>query len=349
MPNTTFKGRKAVTIENDQLRVTVMREGGHLAELLDKRSGVNPLWSPPWTSIDHSAYSPSKHPEYGGGGDARLLAGILGHNLCLDIFGGPSPEEQAAGVDPHGEGSRVAYDIESDSSTLVMRADFPLAQIRFSRRLELHGANLRFLETVQSLAAFDRPIGWTQHVTLSPPFIEPGATQVRCSAGLSKVFDGEFSAADYLQTGAEFTWPKAPRKDGGVHDLRLYSNAKVSGGYTAHLMTQQLHAFFTVFSPSTKVAVGYVWRQQDFPWMGIWEENCSRVAPPWNSKAITLAMEFGVSPFPETRREMVDRGKLFGAPTYRWLPAMATLEAEYWATVRSGETVPETLTWPGVS
>ena len=41
----SFRGRQAGSIENNDLRVTVLKEGGHIAEILDKRSGVNPLWS----------------------------------------------------------------------------------------------------------------------------------------------------------------------------------------------------------------------------------------------------------------------------------------------------------------
>ena len=61
--------------------------------------------------------------------------------------------------------------------------------------------------------------------------------------------------------------------------------------------------------------------------MGIWEENHSRRLPPWNGDTLTRGMEFGVSPFPETRRQMVDRGSLFDVPTYRWLPAKGRVKA----------------------
>ena len=103
MPQSTlFRGRRAAAIENDHVRVTVLEEGGHLAEVLDKRSGVNPLWIPPWPSLEPSAYDPATDRVYGASGESQLLAGIMGHNLCLDLFGGPSPEEEAAGLRPHG-------------------------------------------------------------------------------------------------------------------------------------------------------------------------------------------------------------------------------------------------------
>ena len=59
-----YRGRRAVAIENDRVRVTVLEGGGHIAEVLDKRTGVNPLWTPPWPSIEPEAYDPAHHPEY---------------------------------------------------------------------------------------------------------------------------------------------------------------------------------------------------------------------------------------------------------------------------------------------
>src|SRR5437667_11492996 len=67
-------------------------------------------------------------------------------------------------------------------------------------------------------------------------------------------------------------------------------------------------AYFTAVSPTARLAFGYVWRRADFPWLGIWEENYSRTIPPWNGKTMTRGMEFGASPFPEPRRQMIERG-----------------------------------------
>jgi hypothetical protein len=77
--------------------------------------------------------------------------------------------------------------------------------------------------------------------------------------------------------------------------------------------------------------------------MGIWEENHSRTNPPWNGRTVTRGMEFGASPFPETRREMVERGTLFDTPCYRWLPAKRSLSAEYYAAALQVPAIPETL------
>jgi hypothetical protein len=342
------RGRRAAIVENDQIRVTVLVEGGHIAEVLDKASGVSPLWTPPWASIEPSAYDPAVHDAvYGSGSDARLLAGIMGHNLCLDIFGGPSAEEAAAGLTAHGDAPVARFEVLQSNGGLLMRALLPLAQIQFERRIELHGRGVRVRERVTSRCAVDRPIAWTQHVTLGPPFLEKGTTSFRASATRSQVFESPFGVADYLEPGAVFDWPRAPRPGGGVADLRLFTSRQSSSAYTAHVMNGPDRAtYFVAFSPRLRLAFGYVWRPSDFPWMGIWEENHSRTAPPWSGDTLARGMEFGVSPFPETRRAMVDRGRLFGVPTYRWLPANASVEAEYRIVLQSADTIPETLDWP---
>jgi len=353
MSTIRYRGRRAAALENDVLRVTVLEGGGHIAEVLDKRTGVNPLWTPPWPSIEPGAYDAAIHPEYGTGVDAMLLAGIMGHNLCLDIFGGPSAEEAAAGLPVHGEASIARADLLKSPDALTTRALLPLANLEVEREIVLaepHTAGasaVRIRETVHNLSATDRPVGWTQHVTLGPPFLEQGVTQFRASATRSKVFAGTFGPADYLEDAAEFDWPLAPRRGGGVADLSSMNDAPASSAYTAHLMDPRMnHAFFVAFSPALRLAFGYVWRRDDFPWLGIWEENRSRQQPPWNGATLTRGLEFGASPFPESRREMIERGRLFGAPTFRWVPAATRVAVEYWIVTLPAEVIPETLDWP---
>jgi hypothetical protein len=334
----TYRGRRAAKIENEYIRVTVLREGGHIAEIVYKATGVNPLWTPPWPSIEPSMHNAAAQPVYGSGMDAKLLAGIMGHSLCLDLFGAPSPEEAEAGIGVHGEAPVAEYDLRGSADGLTMTACLPLAQIRFTRKIELRGASVNFEESIESLAPFDRPIGWTQHVTLGPPFLESGVTQFRMPAVQSKAFEGEFGADDYLAPAAEFEWPHAPRLGGGCADLGIFNAAPVSSAFTAHLMDpSRKDASFTAFHPGLNLRFGYFWKRADFPWLGRWEENRSRMHAPWNGQTTACGFEFGVSPFPETRRQSIDRGQLFGAPAYRWLPARGRLEVQYSAAFEGGE------------
>src|SRR5436853_109866 len=112
-------GRRTVRIENDAVRVAVTVEGGHVAEILHKPTGINPLWMPPWRSMEPSEYDPAKHPEYGASDESQLLAGIMGHNLCLDTFGAPSQAERAAGMPIHGEAPVAVYQVSRDVGSIT--------------------------------------------------------------------------------------------------------------------------------------------------------------------------------------------------------------------------------------
>lgn len=345
MTEVTYSNRRAVRIENEDLRVTVLFGGGHIAEIFHKKTGVNPLWTPPWPSIEPSTYDPAVHTAYGSDAESRTLSGIMGHNLCLDIFGPPSETEAAAGINVHGEASVLPYDIQMVGDDLFCTVLLQAPMLLFQRHLRLEGSTLRISETVTNLTACDRAIAWTQHVTLGPPFLQNGKTQFRLPATRSKTSESDFSGPKgYMAIGAEFQWPNVPHKNGGTVDLRVYPSYEVSGGYTAQLMDPgKPEAYFMAWSPDSRLLFGYRWHREDFPWLGIWEENRSRTAPPWNGKTIARGMEFGVSPFPETRRQMIERGSLFGQRAYRWIPARTSVTADYSAFARQADAIPETL------
>ncbi|HYI97853.1 MAG TPA: hypothetical protein VEX68_30215 [Bryobacteraceae bacterium] len=332
MPHTEYRGRRAVSLENGNIRLTALVEGGHIAEILHKPTGVNPLWTPPWPSVEPSVYSPQKHPQDGTDAEAKLLAGIMGHNLCVDLFGGPSAEEAAAGVTVHGEASVNPYQATFNGDSLIMRVSLPSSQLMVERTLSLDGQSVKIIESVENTGRLDRPIAWTQHVTLGPPFLDPGKTRFSLTAVRSRTYDGDFG--DLYPPAAEFLWPHAPARKGGTIDLSVYPTFAQSAGFTTHLMDPQKdHASFAAYSPTSGVLIGYRWRREDFPWCGIWEENRARKPSPWNAQTVTRGFEFGVSPMPETRRQMIDRGSLFGVPGFRWIPAKTKVTVRYEARI----------------
>jgi hypothetical protein len=349
MSQTKYRNRRSVRAENDIIRVTVTVEGGHVAEILHKPTGTNPLWTPSWPSIEPTSYDPQWHPEYGSDGEAKLLSGIMGHNLCLDLFGSPSPEELAAGIPVHGEAAVIPYDVSTTEDSILMSTTLPNAQLRFKRQLKVVNGMVLFSEALENLSASDRPIGWTEHVTLGSPFLELGQTQFRVSATHSMVIDSDFNGGKGMQKpGAQFEWPWCPLKDGTISDLRVFTAEPVSGGFTAHLMDPtREQAFFLAWSPSSKVLIGYIWKRRDFPWLARWEENHLRTAPPWNGAGLACGMEFGLSPFVESRREMVARSKLFGTPTFGWIPAKSSVQVEYCAFVQTADSMPASVRWDG--
>jgi hypothetical protein len=341
----SFGGRRVCRLESADLSVVLTHEGGHVAEIRHKATGMNPLWTPPWRTIEPSTYSPRTHPEYGDTAEGYVLSGILGHSICLDTFGAPSDDEAAAGIPVHGEGPVVPYEVvQTDESSASLRAMLPLAQIAFQRRVSVRRNVVYFDETVENLAGVDRPIAWTQHVTMGPPFVEHGQTELRMPATHSRVTDLDMGGTQ--KAGAEFAWPLCPRAEGGTDDLRRYPVDCRSAGFTSHLVDPCVEqGWFATWHPKSRLAFGYVWKRHDFPWVCRWEENCRRAAPPWNSQTVTCAIEFGVTPTVGSRRQMVALGSLHGQPAFRWLPAGSKLTASYCAIAGRAAAAPESVVW----
>ena len=137
----------------------------------------------------------------------------MGHSLCLDIFGPPSDEELSHGISVHGEASVAPYDGDVGDGQLRLSSVLPHSMLRITRviRIDDDDLHVRIRESVENLSAVDRPIAWTQHVTLGPPFLEAGATQLTIRPERSRVFESEGFDAGGLVRGADFDWPYAPR------------------------------------------------------------------------------------------------------------------------------------------
>ena len=330
-------GRAGFRLRADWGHVSVLEGGGHICELnLNKCAGVNPLWRPPWVTIDPFEHTPAKHTrKYGPRPDGRLLAGIAGHSLSFDHFGPPSPAETAAGLTTHGEAPALKWDlqkqVQSPRPQLRYGVTLPEAQIGFSRTLTLDRPNpvIYCEEEAVNFSSYDRPISWNEHVTFGPPFLEAGATWFDMPATRAKVCPASYSPRFFLRPEAEFTWPNAPSRDRKRVNLRTMP-ARRFGHYTAQLLNPKLEiGFIAACNPRLRLLVVYAFRRTDFPWVGNWEERYNRTQAPWQGKTFCRGLEFSTTPFAIPRRETIEQGPLFGEPTYRWLPAKSTAQVRF--------------------
>jgi len=333
----SLDGRRGFRLAGDWGHVTVLEGGGHFCELVSKRHGsINPLWRPPWRTMDPHLYDAGRHGRiYGTPPDGRLLAGIAGHNLSFDHFGPPSQEEAAAGLSTHGEASWRRWHLRPQAAATHPSLECSLgmtdAQIDVTRTISIEPRSpvVYIEETARSLTAFDRAISWNEHVTFGPPFLEAGVTTFDLPATFGKVCAASYSSRMFLRPDAEFRWPLAPSTRGRRIDLRKTSG-DVYGRYTAQLVDPGLSlAWFAASNTKLGLMVLYMFRRADFPWIGNWEERLYRKTAPWNGKTFCRGMEFSTTPFAIPRRESVSQGALFGEPTYRWLPARSLQRVRY--------------------
>ncbi|MGA3241270.1 MAG: hypothetical protein ABSG03_33825 [Bryobacteraceae bacterium] len=255
----------------------------------------------------------------------------IGHFLALDGFGAPSEQEGAAGMPFHGEASnQVVKVIASQDSgsvgSIVLQTVLPLAQETLTRSIEMvEGENVVYVTSdLESGIAVDRPVSWAEHATIGPPFLEKGKTVVDMSALSCRV--RPFKPGPIpgrLVYERDFQWPFAPVNGGGEADLRL---VPADNNYldlaSCQMDPKRKLAFVTALHLDKHLLFGYVFRQQDYPWLMSWMNYTG-------DNRAARGMEFATQPFDVSHRETVAMSQLFDTPTFRWLPARAKLQTRF--------------------
>lgn len=318
---TVFEDRPAFRLSNGKLELTVLPQGATFADLVlqDDPEKLSPIWNP-----IRMAREAGQKPRFGDS---------LGHFVCVDGFGGVSPEEQAAGLRGHGEAHRQPFEVRSFDTagkvtTLTLSTTLPLVQELFTRTIRMvQGENVIYVHSeLESLLAFDRPVVWAEHATIGSPFLEPGVTVVDMSASRAKTRPyepGERGLPHRLPSDREFTWPHAPGIRDGSIDMRAAPANPNSGDHTTCLMDPSRKlVFVTALHPAKRLLLGYLFKPEEYPWLQNWENY-----PP--TMKMARGLEFSTGPFDVPRREVIQLNSLFGAPVYRWLPARAKIASDF--------------------
>ena len=316
---TVFEDRPALVLSNDKVELTVMTEGGAMAQILlaGDKERINPLWNPYWIARQAGLKPP-----------ANLYRG---HFVCIDGFGPVSAEERAAGLPMHGEAYTLPWQLQSDQKTGNTRSaafavTLPIAQERFTRTFHIvDGENVVWIDsTVTSLLGFDRPVFWGEHATISAPFLEPGKVAVDMPAfkAKTKAYPSQGTPPRQLRSFVDFTWPMAPTVDGQTFDMRT-APIKAGTEHTTTLLDPSRRlVFVTAFHLEKRLLIGWVFRREEFPWVQTW---LSYPGP----NRMTRGLEFSTQPFDLTRAEVLRHGPLFDSPVLRILPAKSTLTSSF--------------------
>lgn len=330
--------RTTIKLTNGVVDLTLLPGGGHLVHWgfagEHGPSQENTLWEAPWKTADpgtpaHAAIAESFHDEEAG----KYLASYTGHVLCLDGFGAASAADAAKGVSLHGEAPTATWAFTPEQENKATGStELPVAGLRVEREFLLAAGEsvLRVDERVTNLRAAERPLHWVQHTTFGTPMFADGKGRATASVQDGVTLPRDYDGPNLLACDKTFSWPYAPGGNGESIDLRELFGTR-GKGYVAS--TQQAagreHGFVALCHPGIGLAVGYVFRVEDFPWVALWEENQSRDAAPWSGRVQARGMEFGTTPIPLGNEAVDARGPLFGRETSRRIGGHETLRAPW--------------------
>ncbi len=305
-------GRNGWVLENGRLHVGIVQGGGHIAEIRlissDPRLAVNPMFIP-------------------------AGRGYMGHMVCFPNFGPASPEERENGIGGHGEANAVdwhqtrAPQIDAQGLTFFYGADLPKTQFRIERAVSMKAGEPQVVveEWIENLAPYDRPYNLNEHPTFGAPFVASDKNVLDMS-GTKAMSDPRRTANGQWAASREFVWPTAPTPDGGTISLREFHAVPQGQVYTAILADQSRPlSWFTMFNRDYPLLVGYVFPTADYPWMSEWQNKPSADSAAGMARAVL----FGTSPWDEGLRKSVERGQLFGVPSYRFIAARQRLSTTF--------------------
>jgi hypothetical protein len=314
-------GRRAFVLENDRMRVSTLPGGGFIGEIrfksADPKKSINPMRVPHYQTIDPFAYDIAKHGDlYGTGIQRRLMSGYMGHFLCFPQFAASSAAELRQDYGQHGEALAVEWKLQGadprpDGVTLRYSADLPMTHYRVERSITLPAdETVAYVEeSVENMAAYDRPMQWVQHVTFGPPFLELNKTYADGSVAKIVSRRGQ-------EMTAEASWPQSKDADGKTVDLRVFS-----GRANTWLMDRSKpRVYFTMYNSDYPVLIGYIFESAPNPWVFDWQENQRVREKPWDGKVIARAICIGDSTI-SGLRNAVERGSSLGVPVYSWIEA----------------------------
>ena len=329
MTLTSFENRPAWQIQSQQLRVTVMQCGGHVAETTFLPTGVNPLWIQDRPTIDADQYDPAIHGSiYGDDGEGKLISGLLGHNLCLPYWGLPSSAEYRQGMTCHGEPNTVRWDAKVHApDQLKLEATLPQSALRIERGIRCAGPIVHFQTTVENLLSLDRPVAWCEHVTVGPPFLSSADSGFWASLGKG------FKTSGDVHDG--FHWPEGRGQI--ACDLTRFASQSHADLVNSFLVVAEAgYGCFAVWNGRLGSVFGYVFPAAQFPWLNVWENN--------DERRQTRGMEFSTTPIEGSMKQLLAHPRVLDQPTFEWLDAGQRLRKEFFSF-----TIPVPASFKGVA
>ncbi len=305
----THEGAEGLVLSNGKIDLTVLPKGGAFAAFQLTGDSLNALWDPARMAREAKA-----RPNFGTS---------KGHFLCVDGFGPVTREESASGLPGHGEAVRLDWDITSSAeSQVAFKVRLPLVQEVLTRKISIAaGEQVALVESeIESELPFDRVMLWAEHATIGAPFLKLGKTIVDQST--LKCQTKPRQGPRTFPGGVDFDWPVVPTET-GKFNARVSPSENGTVNHIGCLMDPaRSMEFITALDTDSNLMLGYIFPRTDYGWVQHWMNYPTNGMYAWG-------LEFGMQPYDMTKREILAMTPMFGAPTFRWLPAKGKVATRF--------------------
>ncbi|MEV0145486.1 MULTISPECIES: DUF4432 family protein [unclassified Nonomuraea] len=286
----TLDGLRAVVLENERLRVTVVPgKGGDVVEFLHKPTDTDFVWLSPQGLRD-----PAHHLQ----GAADDVAQFVDHyeGGWQEVFpnGGAPSEYRGARLAQHGEVAGLPWDCEvtADSEEEVaVRLSVRTRRLPYlvekTFRLRAGTAALEVEGRVTNESEVELHAMWGQHIVYGRPFLRPGA-RIRLPDGVTVIpHDSAINPLGRrVKAGGPWTWPVVPADGGGETDLSVVPERGAPSDIV--YLTGFAEGWYEI---SGEVGLRVEWDAEVLPYLWMWQEVGASAGYPWWGRAYTVGLE----------------------------------------------------------
>ncbi len=290
----TVLGMRAIILENELLRVTVLADkGSDIVEFRYKPQDLDVLFSAPGGLRNPNrglVSAPSAGPflDYFSGGWNEVLPN-----------GGPLASYKGADLGQHGEISLIPweYAIPEDTPALVavrlwvrpIRTPFFLQK---TLSMVPGRAALWIEERLVNEGGETLPFMWGQHIAFGRPFLDEGAV---IDAPAKRLIVHE-AMPGYeprrFQPGAVAGWPEVPAPDGAVADASLVPAYGAAQAQEMAYLAELQDGWYAITNPERRVGFGLRFDHQLYRYIWYWQQLGDVAGGyPWWGRTHTAALE----------------------------------------------------------
>lgn len=291
----SIEGLRAVTLENQALRVSVLADkGADIFEFLYKPRDVDVLWRSPLGIV---------HPARGVASIASREGAFMdsyegGWQELFPTLGSPAVHHGAE-FGAHGEVALLPWDytVERDDPEEIAvtfgvrtrRTPFTLQRTLTLRR---DVAVLQIAEQVVNEGAETVTFMWGHHPVLGAPFLQPGCLLAIAGGQVNTV---RLQEGRFTPTGVPTPWPRyqpdsTPDRASPAEDLSYLPEpdpVHVDELYLSDLPD----SWYAVTNPHVGVGFALRWETRVFPYLWLWRTLGPAGGYPWYGRTYTLGLE----------------------------------------------------------
>ncbi|HEX2312823.1 MAG TPA: DUF4432 family protein [Thermomonospora sp.] len=288
---TTWSGMRAVVLENEPLRVTVLVDkGGDVVEFCFKRRDLDFVWLSP---------EGVRNPRDVAGGAADDVAAFHDHyeggwQEALPNGGAPSVYRGAA-LAQHGEVAGLPWDctiVADDPAEVAVRLEvrarrLPL-RVTKTFRLVSGSAELLIEEELTNESPVPLEVMWGHHIVFGAPFLRPGH-RIVLPEGVRVIPHETAIHPDgrRVRAGGPYAWPRVPADGGGEVDLSVVPGH----GEPSEIVYLTGTGAYDVVDPATGLGLAVRWDDSVLPYLWMWQELGASRDYPWWGRAYVLGLE----------------------------------------------------------